>query len=174
MTCATTQHFLLDETAPRPADLDAHLATCADCRDLQRAHATALHLRGLAPSTPTRIRRDLVQRRAGITFGLLLAVGAGAGLVQLRAPREAPVTVNEGPVPPRPEGELPVVDVDAEWRALVGLHAAVAQSAHADPTREDRTYRRFGALPAWLAPQTTRPLHALGRTLSPVVQTPEN
>lgn len=172
-TCEQVQAFVVDETAAPPIDLEVHLARCSECRDVKRAHAAALLLRGVAVGVVTRPRIEPIRRRAGIVAGLALVVTGAVGLARLGA---APLPLLDEPRVSAPWVEaapLLVVDEEAEWRALTGLAQTVTAASQAEPARDDLTYHGFGALPGWLAPQTNRPVHALGRAISPVVLTRE-
>jgi hypothetical protein len=192
MNCEAVQAYLVDESAPRPADLAAHLEGCGACRDFRRAQATAFALRGASPRLTARLPLARVQRRAGIAAGLALMAFGGVGLARLGA---SPLPVPLVEALPRGhdgselarrvderllEGAVSVAtpeerrSAEAAWRALVSAQRAVAAVSQADPTREDATYRAFGQLPHWLAPVTTQPVRALGRAISPVVRTTEN
>jgi hypothetical protein len=172
-TCEQVQAFVVDETAAPPADLEAHLALCPECRDLKRAHAAALLMRGVEVGIVSRPRIEHIRRRAGIVAGLALVVTGAVGLARLGA---APLPLLDAPRESAQWFEatpLVVVDEEAEWRALTGLAQTVTAASQAEPSRDDLTYRSFGALPGWLAPQTNRPVRALGRAISPVVLTRE-
>ena len=49
LTLALSKGRIFDEALPRPAQLEAHLATCEACASLARAHRGALRLRSVSP-----------------------------------------------------------------------------------------------------------------------------
>ncbi len=171
MSCHSVRDFVVDETAPRPAAFEAHLAECAACRAFKEAHLAALALRG-AQLPSRRAALEPLRRRAGIAGGLALATSALLGLLWLQAP------------PPSPEAPLPVAEltplVEAsenpvdDWQALQALARSTQAPLHARPVTRDVTYASFGHLPVWLAPRTTQPLRSLGRAVSPLVRRSED
>lgn len=187
-TCEDVQAALLDESVARADGIDAHLATCADCRAVASAHRSALQLRGAAPLMTARRSMAEARRRAGAVFGLLLAVGGGAGLVSLELrpevaslPPRAVATAGEQRVvrvEPEPVVEQRQVvadgDVDAQWVALMALQRRADALVVAEYREEEVTRRVFGALPQWVAPRKSSPVRALGRAASPVVFTQED
>lgn len=173
MSCEPFEAFLLDESTPKPAGHDAHVAGCASCRALKSGHLAALRLEGLAPRRAARVPIAVVSRRASIAAAVVLVVGGLAGLAWLESPgAPAPVTV-EAPrvVAPAPAVEGPVAvvasasaaaPVDETWATLSGLRTALARDLSRDLRDDDVLARSFGALPTWVAPTKTHPLRGLG------------
>lgn len=188
MTCEHFEAFIIDETLRKPDGFDEHVAGCAGCRTLKAGHLRALALDGRSPRLAMRLPMARLTRRAGIVFGLALAVTGSAGLYALdRDEVSAPVRPNElaradERVPLPLEGSLPVVqpssptpeEADASWNALIALRDSVALDSSRNPRVDDAAYRAFGSLPQWVAPTTTRPIRSLGRAASPIVYTSED
>lgn len=184
MSCETFEAFIIDEALAKPSGFDAHLASCSSCRALKASHLDALQLGRGTPRLGRRLPLERVQRRAGIVFGLTLALLGGGGLYALRA-SSAPARAGDAPVivtspAPSLEGETPVASVAAEaegereWAALIALNESVALESSRNPRVDDAAYRVFGQLPLWVAPTTTRPIRSLGRAASPIVYTSED
>lgn len=182
MSCGRFEAAVLDEGLPRPEGLAVHLASCAACRSLRRAHARALRLRGATPLAP-RARLTAGARRGLAALAFLAASGAVTAAafgvtVKVSHGRETPPAAAPFRVE-RPE-PLPVAAAPSEeaqeWAALAALRDEVAAPAHRDLLVADETYARFGALPRWVAPRTTQPSRALyeAGALHPVVYTPED
>lgn len=187
MSCEPFEAFLLDESTPKPAGHDAHVAGCASCRALKSGHLAALRLEGLAPRRATRVPLATVSRRASIAAAVVLVVGGLAGLAWLDHPAApAPVAVEVAPdVAPAPavavEGPVPVVAVapepepaDETWATLSGLHTALARDLSRDLRDDDVLARSFGALPKWVAPTKTYPLRGLGAAAPRIIYTSED
>jgi hypothetical protein len=186
MNCESVQAAVLDESVARSESVDAHLATCAACSAVASAHRQALQLRGTAPLMTARRSPGEVRKRAGVAFGLVLALGGGVGLLALERSSEPErrVAVRAEPEEravlsaPVGEGSGPQVvrdgNVDAEWVALVMLQHSAERVVLAEYREEAATRRAFGALPAWVAPRKSSPVRSLGRAASPVVFTQED
>lgn len=189
MSCEPFEAFLLDESTPKPAGHDAHVAGCASCRALKSGHLAALRLEGLAPRRAARVPFAVVSRRASIAAAVVLVVGGLAGLawlespgtpapapVAVEAPRDvapAPAVALEGPVAvlgPAPEA----APVDETWATLSGLRTALARDLSRDLRDDDVLARSFGALPKWLAPTRTSPLRGLGAAAPRLIYTSED
>jgi hypothetical protein len=177
---------VLDETLPKPAGHDAHVAGCESCRALKAGHRAALRLHGVAPRRTARLPTERVVRRASIAAALTLVVGGSAGLVALEAWWPAPptdVVAPEVAVDPRAAVEEPALlapahaaeaPVDDAWAGLAELHAAVATATTTDPRDDEVLSRAFGPLPEWVAPSKTYPLRALGAAVPHLVYTSED
>jgi hypothetical protein len=174
------QAALLDEALPRPAALEAHLASCAECRAVAAAHRSALRLSGEAPVLPARRPLAEVRRRAGVVVGLTIAFAGAVGWWQLeKTPAPRPALVEQVAAPrPEPEGVQVVADDDeVPEQALVALAALQLDAevtVHRDARIDALDVRFFGALPVWTAPTRTRPLRPLGKLASPIVLTQED
>lgn len=174
--CEHVQPALLDEVAPRPEGLEAHLASCAACQAVAAAHRSALRLRGVELARARHRPLAQVQRRAGLVAGLVLAVGGGLGWYQLEFGALAPV-VEEPAAPLVTELALPALAVEpsaGELLALAQLQASISADLARDPREEAAAVLVFGALPRWTAPRRTQPMRSLGRAASPVVFTSED
>jgi hypothetical protein len=187
MSCQDFEAFVLDETLPKPAGHDAHVAGCESCRALKAGHRAALRLHGVAPRRTARLPTERVVRRASIAAALTLVLGGSAGLVALEAWRPAPpaeVALPEVAVDPRAAVEEPALlapalpdeapPVDDAWAGLAELHAAVATATTTDPRDDEVLSRAFGPLPEWVAPTKTYPLRALGAAVPHLVYTSED
>lgn len=178
-SCAEMEQALLDEALPRPAGLEAHLASCAKCRGLAAAHRGALRLRGTALARTRGRPLGEVQRRAGIVAGLVLALGGGLGWYQLELGAPSPAKEASSPQVTGSEDFELAMPVLAEapsgelW-ALAELQATVSADLARDPREDAAAVRVFGALPRWTAPRRTQPMRSLGRAASPVVFTSED
>lgn len=184
--CEDLQPALIDESLPRPAGLEAHLASCDDCRALSSAHRGALRLRGATLTLPRRRPLAEVQRRAGIVAALVLAVGGGVGWYQLEfgAPAPGPAMKQERAFVVSPEfpmaleaglpASIPAEEPQGELFALVELQGSISLQLRRDPRDDEAAVRAFGALPRWTAPRRTHPIRSLGRAASPVVFTSED
>jgi hypothetical protein len=142
--CAPFIDALLDEGAPRPAGLAAHLEGCASCRALAAAHGAAVRLASPAAEPPPpvgveevlhRVRRRRAVR-AGATGALaasLVAVVIGLGPAARHAPR-------------RPGGDL------------FALADDLGALARRDPISGDPALAGLGSVAQWLAPPRARAL----------------
>jgi hypothetical protein len=179
MSCQNVRDFLVDETAPRPADLDAHLSTCLECRAVKAGHLRALSLRGATlPSRTAELAA--VRRQVSAVGAVALALSALGGLVWLEWPTpavEAPLTVlatpEFAPVTVEVSTDADDEQAAAQRATLRVLTASARAPLDTTPLTRDATYASFGRLPLWLAPATTRPLHSLGRAVSPLVRRSE-
>ncbi len=176
MSCHDVRDFLVDETAPRPADLDAHLSTCLECRAVKAGHLRALSLRGATlPSRTAELA--VVRRQVSLVGAAALAVVALLGLVWVEwptPPGENPVAVVVSPEFAPVTVEVSTADDEAQQAAaLRSLTASARAPLGTTPLTRDASYATFGRLPLWLAPATTRPLHSLGRAVSPLVRRSE-
>jgi len=131
MSHAPYEAAAVDETAPRPADFDAHLLACAACRALAEGHRAALALRGVTLPARRAVSRSAVALRLSAAFSVVL-VAVTMATVQCR----------QDPMP-----------TDGSLEALQALSAEHA----CDLTKEDETYAPFKQLPLWLAPQGDEP-----------------
>lgn len=178
MNCELAEAALLDEALPRPDGLEAHLASCPHCQAVGRAHRSALRLRGQSLSRTHRRPLAEVRRRAGVVFGLLLAVGGGVGWYELERAEVPAVAVAPTPVAPLEQPAMQVVAEEAaphpELLALAALAAQVATDTAREPRDDALLKKVFGALPRWTAPRRTHPLRSLGGAASPVVYTSED
>lgn len=174
----TTHHdvrvALLDESVPRPADLEAHLAGCAECRDFASAHRSLLRLEG-TPGLPLRRRSiEQTQRRLAITAGLLLSVGGGVGLLALHGGHHEAArdweAVETHPLAIENEAD----DRPASFEALSALTARAHEVIEHDPRDDAAMLRTFGALALWTAPTRTRPMRTLGNAAPPFTFTSED
>lgn len=141
MTCELYEEALLDETAARPAGLQAHLTACAACRELAGAHARAQAIPRGPPALPHKpvllaeVMRRVRRRRAVARAGALAGIAAAALLAW--------------PPARGPDGRT---EVFAGVRSVTALAAEVAGYARQDPVLADRTYAAFGGLALWVAP----------------------
>ncbi|MFT3713507.1 MAG: hypothetical protein QM817_38110 [Archangium sp.] len=194
MNCETAQAAILDESIARSEAFEAHVASCAECTALANAHRKALALRASTPALASRRSMGEARRRAGAGFGVLLAVGGGAGLLWLEVlPRLSSTPVETGPeivelrgpeprvvvqvMPPEQQQVVNDVlppEVDLEWLALMQLQRNADRVVLAEYREEEVTRRVFGALPGWVAPRKSSPMRSLGRAASPVVFTQED
>lgn len=195
MNCETAQAAMIDESIARDDSFEAHVAGCPECSAFAQAHRAALSLRASMPMLASRRSVGEARRRAGAVFGVLLAVGGGAGLLWLEVlPRLSATPVERGPeivelrgvepsvvvqVTPPPEQQQVVNDVlppevDLEWLALMQLQRNADRLVLAEYREEEVTRRVFGALPGWVAPRKSSPMRSLGRAASPVVFTQED
>jgi len=168
--CDVMQGAVVDESMPRPAGLETHVAGCAACQAFVSAHRSALRLSGLS-SVPARARPlEKVKRRFGIVAGLSLAVVGAVGWFQLefgeRAPAPAVALVHELPVQ--------VIREEGDLTSLARLQQGVDDSMHRDVRHDELDDRIFGALAAWTAPRRTAPMRSLGLTNSTVLFTMED
>jgi hypothetical protein len=194
MTCDEAQQRLLDEAAPRSADLEAHLAGCPACQDFAHAQAAALRLLGAVAAPARRPPLERVRQRAAALGALALVVGgasgwwslqgrdahpvaalerapeAGRALALERAPLRLEVAERAAAAPPAVAARLEVAAHEAaSFEALAALTRQVHASARVNPQVHDASYRPFGALPTWLALKTTPPIRSLGGAVSPLV-----
>ncbi|MBL8918758.1 MAG: hypothetical protein JNJ54_07875 [Myxococcaceae bacterium] len=136
--------------------LGAHLAGCAGCRRFAAAHRAAGGVRHLEPRLRARHARTAVVRRASLVAVLLIAL-LSAGLWSSRAPTST-ATAPEALVPALPEtarAASPAPDDERDWAALVAFTQTLDDTLYRDVTTNDATYAAFGALPRWVAPQST-------------------
>lgn len=134
----------------------AHLVQCPDCRAFELAHRAARHARHVEPRLPTRVRRRAVVSRAALV-SMLVAGLVGAGLWSSGAPASTATAPEPGLA--LPETSLTAAprapDHDEEWAALVAFTHGLDDTLYRDVTTSDATYAAFGALPRWVAPQST-------------------
>ena len=171
--CERSSQVILDDS---PAGgLEQHLIGCAACRQLAKAHRSALALRGVAPVARS-VSRARVLRRAGALALVLVAAGVVVASRQVAPVPGVGEVVDSGAL--AIEGRLVVAPPgeagEAEWNALIALHDAVALETRRDLRVNDSTYTPFGALPAWVAPTSLQPMRSLGPAVSPLVYTPED
>jgi hypothetical protein len=137
--------------------VQAHLTGCAGCRAFEAAQRAAHHARHLELRLRTRPRRSAVVRRAAVVALALVAV-TSAGVWSSRAPTST-ATAPEPLAPTRLETSLtaaaPEPDHAREWAALVTFTQTLDDTLYRDVTTSDATYTAFGALPRWVAPQST-------------------
>lgn len=150
MSCDDVQRALVGGDTT-PAVLE-HLKSCVECQGFQRA----ARLRHVEPQLPTRVRRQTVVVRAALAVAVVLAGVVSFGVTRTQP---APVAVVEPVAAPRAlETRLVAAaptDEEREWHALASLTHELDAQLHRDVTTSDATYAPFGALPSWVAPQST-------------------
>ena len=125
--CEDLQPALIDEAFPRPAGLEAHLASCDECRALAAAHRGALRLRGATLTLPRRRPLPEVQRRASIVAALVLTLGGGVGWYQLEFGARAPAAATKQERGFVVSPEFPIA-LEAGLPASVALEAGLPAS----------------------------------------------
>ena len=160
MSCQPYADAVVDPAAPRPPDLDAHLAACASCTALSQGHRAAEQLAGAELPAAPRLRPLVLVPRAALAAAALALLAVGARAVLRDAPAPAPVAGLATDPSPAPAAALPLegttlkadAPVDEEqgaWRALASLSAEVHGYARADATAHD--WAAFQGLPQWFA-----------------------
>jgi len=147
--CERFAAALLEDDAPRDAELQAHLASCSGCRALRRVHELTSKLsRGvpddppLSPIVLAQVVRVVRRRRLGrAAAGSLALASSCAALLWLR------------PTP----GAPPLAPAAAD---VFQLMAQVEGFASRDVVRQDTSYDAFGAVATWVAPEAARALDA--------------
>lgn len=182
MRCHDAAAALMEDT--RTAELQAHLASCADCRALAALHASASALRpppapALAPISRDavlgEVRRRVLRRRVAAGAVASLCVAGLALWTRPTAPvleqGTAPESLDEGPAPRAELGlsrappeetfaeDVPARAVREPGRgSLMNLMGEVRGYTRRDLVVQDETYRPFGTLAAWVRPPDSRAL----------------
>ena len=141
--CGRFVDAILDEGAPRPDGLAAHVASCPDCRALAAAHRSARELSFRETASPPAVaEREIlarVRRRRVVRV-------AGAGVAALTVT----VALLWGPprssVSPGSQGDL------------FALADRVAELTRREPWTDEPTLGGLDAVSDWLAPPRARSL----------------
>jgi hypothetical protein len=181
--CEVFAEAVLDESVPRPAGFEAHLAGCEKCRALSQSHAAAWRLQGAQLPQRRRVPVARVASRlavaaAVVAVGLVVAFSQGkpAQVVAIKAvsPPVAPVEPAALPT----EGTLtaksslsPFEVVDDGWGALAELDAFTEQAYRHNPSVERYAGNDFAA--SYLSMRRQQPLSGLGTRLPKLVSTSE-
>ncbi len=144
--CNRVVEAILDEAAPRPPGMEAHLGACAACRELRDAHAAALLLGGIAGPAAAPVDAASVVRRA--RRRRRVRAGAAAVLVAVALALWLPRLAWRGPDRVAPGADF----------SLAALSSEVWSYTQRDVAREDPVLLAFGELPRWLAPPPSRAL----------------